>query len=113
MSYLAAIGTGLAPGESIFFGQSFQPTRKVFVRPDSAPFPGDTVIAYCDVVVCGSVLPSGAVCGRIRSIPITSVGVFINGVPESSSFGGWFIRLYALRRSNQPTIGFTVFAEQL
>lgn len=111
MSYVAAIGTGLAPGEEILFTTAFSPARRVIVEPEATSRPPGTIIAYADVLVAGAKAPSGAVFGRIRSIPINRIGIFINGVPESSSFGGWFLRLYAVNRSNLGTIGYTVYVD--
>jgi hypothetical protein len=113
MTVIPALGVGVLPGTYFFWNQVLAPGRRAFIIAQSGDIPVGRPAAYVDIILAEAIFPSGGVSGRLRSILLTDVGVYIPGVPESSVQGGWFIGLYVVNQRNQGEVSFNIFLNQL
>jgi hypothetical protein len=111
MPFAIGVTVTLAPGESYVHPFALSPTQRVLIRPAPLIGLGGTTLAYADAVVYLDVPPIGFLPGRVRSVRIDEVGAYFGSVPESASFGGWYVRIYAVNRPNGFPIALSLITE--
>lgn len=111
MAYGTLVIVTVAPGQSYTHLSALPLGTRVFISPNPPGDPPGLIVGYANVVVGALITPSGNVGGIAKSYPIFPAGCFVPSQNDLSSFSGWFINVYAVKRRNAITRTFTIRTE--
>lgn len=111
MTYTLLRQFNIQPGQGVVLNDVFPPTCKVIVGIDAARTEGAAILAYAEVIVVGDGGPIGGIVGRAESFIMNDQAAYIGPRTYTQQFGGWFLRVYALKRSNGVSFNVLVYVE--
>ena len=101
----------VAPGQSVGSGVPIPATSTAVVSYQAVGVPVGRVVAYVYAVVAIPTNPSGFTVASLVSVPLTGTSVAIRPLPYPATYGPFYIRIYAIKGSNYPTLTYTVSAD--
>lgn len=111
MTYTLLRQFSIEPGQAVGLNDFFPPTSKVIVGIDAARTEGATILAYAEVIVVGDGGPIGGIIGRAESFIMNDRAAYIGPRTYTQQLGGWFLRVYAVKRSNGVPFNVLVYVE--